>query len=290
MGAAAPFLIGLGKAILVGAAIGAVVGGLAAAITGGDIGKGILTGAIGGAVSGAIFYGVTVGISAVSSAGSGVSSASEATAYGSYSGGEYGGASGAGSAGGAGGGAGGAGGGAGEGGFFSDLWGSMKTEFSGTLGQQAVSGAIQGATNIYAVNKQADATSELQDKAHQQNLEAMAQANQEAMDRMKLQAELGLGGGGGGGGLSLEDQIALAKEERETILAKVDAELNAQKQLKEQDFAGMAASRERAAAGAGGTVVGGGDSTPRLRSRSQKTIVDFRDDLRNESTALRGTA
>lgn len=274
----------LGGAIITGAIVGAAIGGISAAITGGDIGKGILFGAVGGAVTGAVTFGLS---SVLSSTGTGARAAFHSTQAGSGVqgvGGLVGDTSvtalgreaatssvtqltgstalktGAAAASGGGGGS----------GFLSKLGKSL----GGGFGQAAVGAGIGAVKDVYMGKKAA----ELQMSEAEKDREL----KREELRSLEKRAGMGRGGGGGGGGggpdytideLILRDRKA-AEEERKSVLAKVSAELDAQKSLNRQEWGELAEARGRAAAGAAVSTGGG------ARSRSTETIVDVQERIR----------
>jgi len=255
-----------------GAIIGAGIGALTSAVTGGDIFKGALFGAVGGAVLGAASFGIDkvfTGMNISGGAGQSVlAGAQQGTSAGLPSFGMQTGAQ-----------------VAKEGtksGFLSKVGGWLGKEGGAALGAQAVSAGIGGIADMYTQKKQAEATSALQDKAHAQNLEVMEK--QHGYNMAALAAKGGSGGGGGGASgpdYTIDELIrrdtSAAENERTTVLAKVSAELDAQRALKNMDLAESTAYRERAAA-AGGAL----KSSKRTGSRSDQSLTDVANQGRPE--------
>ena len=273
-----PSLAGTLTASVVGGAIvGAAIGGITAAITGGDIGKGLLFGAVGGAVTGAISYGLgsvmeSMKLSSQVNWASGETvggipkealtnqmSITSANATGGVPNLIPEGAKVVTEAGQA----------AGKSGFLSSLGKSLGAGF----GQAAIGAGIGGIKDVYLAKK----AGELQMSEAEKNREL----EREKLRSAEARASMSGGGGGSGGSgpdytideLIRRDKMA-AQEERTSILAKVDAELNAQKALRRQEYAEAGAGRERASAGARvGTGSRGG-------SRSTETLVDVQNRIR----------
>ena len=141
------------------------------------------------------------------------------------------------------------GGGAAAGAEKSSFLSSLGKSMGGGFGVQAVGAGIGAIKDVYLGKKQAEMQMSEAEKNRELEREKIASAERIAGMR-------GGGGGGGGGGpdytideLIRRDREA-AQQERQTVLAKVDAELNAQKALRQQEYAEAGAARERAAAGA----------------------------------------
>ena len=282
------FLVGVAYGAVIGAAVGAVIGGITAAITGGSIGQGMLHGAIGGAVIGAVTGGIgtvwnalgtsTQGLSqagmaatsAETAAGEGLASAGVATSSAGRtallttttesSGSSW------------------------LGGLWSDLSGSFAGDLAADVGtefgKQAVGAAISGGVDVYNQGKARDAASKLQDKTFEQTRILTDDAQKDALE---LQNNAPSGGVSGGSGPNytidelIERDLAAAESERTTTLARVDAELQGQKDLKSQEFAEAGANRELMAAGA--SALRG--TSARTDSRSTETLTDVQDRIRN---------
>ena len=272
--------MGLLKAVAIGAAVGAVVGGLTAAITGGDIAKGVLYGAAGGAVSGALVYGVGAIMGPIAGGGGattttasvlegGGSGAAMGTGGGSF---QIAGTNAVGS---------GATGAAGGGSWLSSLWTDIKGGFSSggeaggaAFGQQAAGSAINALAGTYNQKKQAEAA---EDQLHTaaELAEQKAQADHErAKELLAIN-----GGGGGGGGASfrpLSDELAMIDAQAAAAERKVNAELEGQKALRQQERDYLSADREMMASA--GTALSAGLGT--ASSRSTETLADIQDRIR----------
>lgn len=274
-------LVGAMKAAVVGALVGAVVGGITAAITGGNIFKGVLYGAVGGAVTGALAYGVGAVMNGISTAATtttsgagqvsssaghslnaaenaylsaGTAEAAKSTTQTTFIGklGES----------------------------LKSGWSSIKEGVSGLAGEGALEGAmakgavssgITAAGNMYMKNKELKAAEKMQDKAHQQNLEMIDKKGEWEAKIAGMS-----GGGGGGGGLSVEDQLAIVKAQSEGAIAKTKAEIQGQKELKEQEYAKQD-ELQKAASDAGMSLSTGAGS---YASKSTESLVDIQNRIR----------
>ena len=277
---AVPMLGGLGQAVVGGAILGAAIGGISAAITGGDIGQGILFGAIGGAVVGGVTYGIgsvmtTMEVGAQATYESGIagtmfeegalvtslgesggvaaSTYTESAAY-ALSGAAEVAADGATS------------------GFMSKLGDSLATEF----GVAAVGQGIGALGEMYTTNKTLEAQAAEAEKNRELEREKIASA--EKIAGMQYGSSGGSSGGASGPDYTIDELIErdlrAAEEERTTVLAQVSAELDAQKQLQDQEWGELAAARGRASEGAN---IGAGSRTG---SRSTETLADVQDRIR----------
>ena len=278
---AVPFLGALGQAVVGGAILGAAIGGITAAITGGDIGKGILFGAIGGAVVGGVTHGLSavmdtmkVGAQATYQSGAGgtmfqegalvtslgeqggvvAASATDRAAYTLGMGATETAKEGV------------------KSGFMSKLGDSLSTEF----GVAAVGQGIGALGEMYTSGKTLEAQAEQAELNRQIEREKMRSA--ERIAGIRASASGGSSGGAQGPDYTIDELILrdrkAAEEERTSILAKVGAELDAQKQLKNQEFGELAAARGRASEGA--SVSTGS----RTGSRSTETLADIQDRIR----------
>lgn len=164
--------------------------------------------------------------------------------------------------------------------FLSGVGEFMKGEAGIEIGAQAVGAGISGLGKVYQAGKQREFVGEQSALAHQRDLEKMAEANKYALQQIGARGGGGGSGGGGGGPDYTIDELIrrdreAAGQERQTVLAKVGAELGAQKELKGMDLAEVTASRERAIASAGALK-----SAVRTGSRSTETLADIQDRIR----------
>ena len=269
-----------------GAIIGAAIGALTAAITGGDIGKGALFGAVGGAVVGGLtgaYAGFTtsstttfVGSDIAPAAGdlaeaanqSWESMATESTGFTAQ------GTSGA------------------TGGWLDNLTTSIGDGFKDffsfggegaggegglSFGQQAAMKGIEGAGSMYMKKKEQEAAEKAQRQALEDQLVMLDAQTEAQKELIAAQAEAGGGGGGGSaGGLSFEEQLALKDKDIQGALARTNAEIQGQKDLKDQEFARADTIRELTAASAKGIKTGGRTAG----SRSGESLVALQDRIR----------
>jgi len=280
------FSAAMANAIVVGAVIGAAIGGITAAITGGDIFKGVLFGAIGGAVGGALVHGIGTVFSQVGGNLTTVSSGAGMGSVGPGAGQAMSTAALQGAGAGVGPGAGQAMGstvvtGATEtvkksgGTWLSRTLGSIGGEIGEGMGQAAVAGGIEAVATTYQQGRGIEAAKQAADANFERELVMLEESHQNALELIAARGE-----GGSGGGPSyrpLSEELALADANRETVLAKVNAELDAQTALKEQEFGRIDADRELMAASAGALQLGN-----RTGSRSTQTLEELQERARQQ--------
>ncbi len=243
---AIPFVIGLGKAILIGAAVGAVVGGISSAISGGSIGQGMLHGAIGGAVVGALTFGVGTAFNALGTSNSAlISSGSRTTMSGLEAAG------------------------AGEAAvvgtstiaegaalatveaestsFLGGLWTDLKGSFAGSggvgteFGKAAVGAGIKGATDIYGQNKALAEAKEGREQGYIENAKTAELQHGYRLEEIAAQGAASGSAAAASGPDYTNEQLIERQRQAElggmqTQLAVQDANLQGQKDLNQQEF------------------------------------------------------
>lgn len=255
------------QTVITGALIGAALGGLTAAISGGDIGKGILFGAVGGAVGGALMYGLSA---VTSSLGAGTTSAvtgAAPTNLGSaaLNSAAYGtsmtegaliqaGTSTASMA------------PAASGSFLSNTWKGLSSSFVSPegLGQAVVAGGIQAYAGNVQQQRQLEALQKEKALDRQQATEDAAKAHEYAMAEIAASHT-------GASYRPLSEELAMMEAEKQALLAKVDAEIEGQEALKQQEFDRVDADRELIGSTAS-ALKGTGTRRP---SRSTDTLIDI---------------
>jgi hypothetical protein len=289
---AIPFFIGLGQAILIGAAVGAVVGGISSAISGGSIGQGMLHGAIGGAVVGALTFGVGTAFNALGTANANlVSSGGRTGMFGMEAGALGDGAAAI---------------GAGEGAatlsvaegaalatveaestsFLGGLWTDLKGSFSGgegvgvEFGKAAVGAGIKGAVDVYGTKKTLAEAKAGREQGYIENAKTAELQHGYRLEEIAAQGAASGSAAAASGPDYTNEQLIERQRQAElggmqTQLAVQDANLQGQKDLNQQEFDQNTLARERAAAGAlqgnAGRVSG---------SRSSETLVAAQDRIR----------
>lgn len=286
-------IYGFVTTVLVNAAIGAAIGGLTAVVTNGDVGAGVLYGAIGGAVSGALAFGASaissslaLPTTAANTSKEGLTGLSHALSKGEAVSQNVAGVSDAVSA---------SANVAESGGFWNTVsngWSSFKDSvgnfFSSGEGGEALAGAMDkgavssGLKSIADIYMQGRATKSAEKQAQQMREHELKKLGMQLASNEKIAATRG-GGGGGGGGMSLSDRLALERAQRETVLAKVDREMEGHRSLKEQEFQEMAAARGRASDAAKSLHQTGRTAL----SRSEESLADIQDRIR-EGESVQG--